>query len=221
MDTISHQPAAPDATVESRSQSLRARIKGRPAGHTSGGEPDWVEAGEGNDQMSTCDSSGSRDIVVGFADAASSSEALEQAIAEARADDAVRLVVVHASSSPIAVRNGPPPAVARAMGEPVWSTVHATVLEAGAVPERTLTIVEPGEPLSVLARHAAGASVVYLGPSRRRMRRRSGLGHRLGARIDCPVIQVADPAVATDRSHSRSQVRRPERSPALQPGVTS
>lgn len=169
--------------------------------------------------MTTGDSSGLRDIVVGFADAETSGVALEQAIAEARVDETSRLVVVHASSSPIAVRNGPPPAVARAMGEPVWSTVHATVLEAGAIPERTLTIIEPGEPLSVLARHAAGANVVYLGPPRRRRRRRPGLGHRLGAMLACPVIEVADPAGSSGRS--RSRLRRPGGSTALQPGVSS
>lgn len=172
-------------------------------------------------ETATTESSTSRDIVVGFADAASSAMALERAIAEAQADETARLVVVHASASPIAVRNGPSPAVARAIGEPVWSTVHTTVLELGADADRTLTIIEPGEPLPVLARHGAAASVVYLGSSRRRTRRSRSIAQRLGAIVGCPVIQVADHTGPTARSETRSRVDQVQGSPSLQSGAAS
>lgn len=177
-------------------------------------------SGEGDD-MSPAAPPTRRDVVVGFADAASSTVALKQATIEVEADETARLVVVHASSAPIAVRNGPSAAVAHAMGEPVWSTVHTTVLALGALPERTLTVIEPGEPLVVLARHGANASVVYLGPTRRRVRRRRSLFHRLDAFLDCPVIQVADHAGRRSRPRNRSRAHRAQASPALQPGATS
>lgn len=160
-----------------------------------------------------------KNVVVGFADRASSGHALEEAIAQVENDDTARLVVVHASSSSIAVRNGPSAQVARSMGDPPWATVHSTVLELGAKPERTLTIVEPGDPITVISRHCTDASILYLGPSRRRrFRRKPNLGQRLGALVDCPVVQVA----ATDvRRRPASRSSKVKSHLTVQPGVTS
>ncbi len=159
-----------------------------------------------------------RDVVVGYdAEDPASMTALDKAIAHARADDDIRLVVVHASSSPVMVYDGPSTEIARAMGEPAWAMVYTTAMQRGAIPERTRTIVEPGDPMIVLARYCLDASVVYLGPSRRRFRRSRSLGRRLGAVVNCPVVQVADEQTTTE-----ARARRPEPSSSLnlQPGVS-
>lgn len=200
MLTVSRQPAAPDASVEEQERRLRrTALRG------------------GVIMRAEMSGSKGRDVVVGFADRARSVGALERAIAQVRDDDRARLVVVHASSSPIAVHNGPSAEVAESMGEPTWATVYSTVLELGAVAERTLTVIEPGEPLSVIARHCTDASVLFLGPSsRRRFRRRPDLGHRLRATIDCPVVQVPTAVLPPDsRSPGRSRYL------PIQAGVTS
>lgn len=199
MPAVPRQPASADAAIEGQERLLRpASLKDRV--------------------MSTAEFR-TKDIVVGFADRASSGHALEQAIVQTANDENARLVVVHASSSPIAVRNGPSAQIARSMGDPLWATVHSTVLDLGAEPERTLTVIEPGDPAAVIARHCTDASVLYLGPSRRRrFRRRPDLGRRLGAILDCPVVRVA---ATHDRRPPASRSPKAKRYVAMQPGVTS
>ncbi|MDH4279231.1 MAG: hypothetical protein OEW83_14245 [Acidimicrobiia bacterium] len=168
--------------------------------------------------MRSVPSETSTDIVVGFADRRSSSEALERAIAHVADNGNARLVVVHASSSPITVRNGPTAQIAQAIGAPGWATVHTTVLELGADPARTLTVIEPGEPVSVIARHCTSASVVYVGRSRRRrLGRAKGIGQRLGTVVACPVVQVA----ADDEPRSPSSSSPVNRFLPAQTGATS
>lgn len=160
-----------------------------------------------------------RDVVVGFADRLKCGPALEKAIALVNDSVDARLVVVHVSSSPITVHNGPSPRVAESIGDPLWATVHSTVLELGAAPERTLTVIEPGEPASVIARHCTDASILYLGPSRRRrFRRRPDLCQQLDALVTCPVVQVA---AVDDMPSTRSRTPHSNRSLSIRPGVTS
>ena len=126
-------------------------------------------------------------LVVGFCDSSNSLLALRWAIKVAERTGA-SLTVVHASSFPVRVCNGPTAAVAHSIGNPTWATVHAVVKGLGA-PDSTTTIIEPGRPVEVLAKYARGADAIFLGP------RRSVFGIRdlqrsLERRIDVPVLRI-------------------------------
>ena len=143
---------------------------------------------------------GSR-FIVGMKDTDTSLDALRWALTKAGQEHA-EVVVVHASSVPITVHNGPPRAVAFKMGDPLWATIYSTV-NGFAPPAGTSTIVEGGNAADVIAKHAREGDTIVLGPARKRMFRKpetaahlKSLGH---------AVRIIDAATA----HSLLQGSRP------------
>lgn len=134
-------------------------------------------------------------LVVGFHSTHESIGALRWAIEKCRAEQR-RLVVVHASSVPIAVDNGPSASIAHQLGNPAWATVHSVVTGLDAPPD-TVTRVRSGEIVELIAAEAQDAAMVVLGPRRRRIFRRHDTQYQLLDLVDCPVIRIDD-RVAND-----------------------
>lgn len=128
-------------------------------------------------------------LVVGYRDSTNSLMALRWAIDVAERTGAA-LTVVHASSFPIRVCNGPSAAVAHSMGNPTWATVHSVVQGLGAA-ESTTTIVEPGAASTVLAKHSRHADAIILGRRRKRFAM-TDLQRVLERRTGLPVLRIDD-----------------------------
>ncbi|NNC80359.1 MAG: universal stress protein [Acidimicrobiales bacterium] len=129
-------------------------------------------------------------IVVGYCSAADSLGALRHGISLTRAQPDVSLVVVHAASVPIAIKNGPSEAIATQLGNPDWATVYTAAVQAGAPVDRTTTIVGSDRPVDLLSTHTENARLVLLGPKRRRPFSRRDTQRSLQRQVDCPVIRI-------------------------------
>lgn len=130
------------------------------------------------------------DLIVGFLHKRTCLAALHFGVHEVGSDRYERLVVVHASKVPIAVHNGPSSQIASRLGNPEWANVHSVVAALGADPTRTLTVVEPGDPAEVIARHSTRAALVVLGPRRRRLLSRRDTASKLAESIVAPIVRL-------------------------------
>ncbi len=102
-----------------------------------------------------------QNIVVAYHSFERSMAALEWAINRCKIED-TKLTVVHVASTPITVHNGPSRAVAKAMGDPEWATVHSVVQGLNAPPD-TLTVIDHGDPVHAILKHLDNDSLVVLG----------------------------------------------------------
>lgn len=132
-------------------------------------------------------------VVVGFHSTTESIGALRWAIEECKRTSSL-LKVVHASDVPIAVRNGPSAAIAHQLGNPTWASVYSVVAGLDA-PKETTTVVRSGEAVDVIAAEAFAATLIVLGPHRRRLLSRSNSQRQLLNVVDCPVIRIDDRGV--------------------------
>ncbi len=123
-------------------------------------------------------------IVVGYSGSASSRAALAWLGRSGLGPDD-RLLVVHATGAPVAVRNGPSAEVAERLGFPVWSTVRMAADELVGR-DRVDTVVRHGSVVDVLAEQAADADLVVVGAGARRRFR------RLVDALDCVVIAISE-----------------------------
>lgn len=129
-------------------------------------------------------------VVVGFHSTTESIGALRWAIEKCRVEGR-QLLVVHASSVPIGVDNGPSAAIAHQLGNPTWATVHTVVAGLDAPPS-AITRVRSGDVVDLIRAEAENASLVVLGPRRRRILRRRDTQRQLQSLLDCPVIRIDD-----------------------------
>ncbi|MEZ5225867.1 MAG: universal stress protein [Acidimicrobiales bacterium] len=122
-------------------------------------------------------------VVVGYSGSPSSRSAVAWAARTTPLTD--RLVIVHATSVPIAVHNGPSAQVAEALGNPTWATMR-TVVDELIGRDRADTIVEHGRPDEILRRYGATADMIVVG----RRSRRNRLLRRLMASVPCAVVGI-------------------------------
>ncbi len=139
--------------------------------------------GDDRQDLENCAPSSGRLVVVGYSGSAASLAALAWAAVSLAEND--RILVVHATRTPITVSNGPSAMIADQLGRPEWATVRMTV-DRLIGRERADTMVEHGNPADVLARHGAVADLVVLG----RRRRGSRLFRRLLDEIPCAVVGI-------------------------------
>lgn len=105
-----------------------------------------------------------------------------------RVPESAEILVVHATSAPIVVRNGPSPGVAAQLDGAPWTQV-ATHVATTLLRHRHETVVDHGTMLDVLARYVEAGDVVVIGHVARN-RRRLRLSGRIHKRTGAAVLSV-------------------------------